>query len=137
MIRVAGLIVVGAMSFLLASCETSAVTIEKTHVEVFIKGSDIETRENLATRSLRNLIESDIASRGNMALAEAGRGNFTILIPELVQINTSADPVLVSYRAHLVRKNDSKSRDVSGTCPEANLSLCASTILNELATLSN
>jgi hypothetical protein len=119
---------------LLAACQTAqAAKSSPAGIEVFIKGSDIETPENVTTRSLRDALEAMIRSRADMALSQAGSGDLTVLIPNLVTIDGSTGKV--SFAAHLTRKRDGALRDVSGSCSRAALSECARTITDAVTTL--
>jgi hypothetical protein len=121
---------------LVTACQTPLAAKNPTGVEVFIKGSDIETPENVATRSLRDALESEISARQDLHLALAGRGDLSVLIPDFVSIDRSSPPERLSFTAHLKRAGNIEAQIVSGSCPRTNLSACTQTIMDALSRLS-
>jgi hypothetical protein len=122
------------VALFLGACQTaaSATRAPVAGIEIFIKGSDIDTAENEATHALRDKVETLVQSRRDMSLSAPGRGDIVVLIPNLVTIDTLQN---VYFAARLTRKRDGATHDVSGSCPRAALSKCAQTITDALATM--
>lgn len=125
-----------AMMVVLLACQTSPAARHTETVELFIKGSDIETPENSATHALRDLLEARLAARQDIRIAAAGEGTLTFIIPDLVKIDKSAQPQTVTYVAQISWKGESSSKTVTGSCPSTNLSACADRMVSQLAAFS-
>lgn len=102
-------------------------------VEVYIRGSDIESSASTATQALRDGLEALISSRANLKLALPGGGNFTILIPELVRVDERSEKI--TFSAHVIRKRDGASTDVSGSCKRSAIIDCTRKIIAALGKL--
>lgn len=117
----------------LVACQTHAPSTQKESVGVIIKGSDIETPENTATRKLRDLLEAELASHPDFVLATPGTGTLIVYIPELVRIDGSKRPTIVTYKAEMSRKSSGAKELVTGSCAATFLSGCSQMIIFQLA----
>jgi hypothetical protein len=120
----------------LGACQTVAPAEAPEKVEVFIKGSDIDTPENSATRELRDSVEALVAARQDLILSSPGQSDLAVWIPELVAIDRSSGVENVVFGARLSRRVDGKVAELSGSCERSNVSACAKTIVDALAALS-
>jgi hypothetical protein len=135
MIKPPALQIISILGFALATCQTAAVARQRTPVEIYIKGSDVETPENTLTRRLRDELEHEISQRLDFELSTAGNGTLIVLIPELVQIQTADNSRMVSYSAQISRKSDGQGIDVRGSCAAEDVHDCAQMIVQRLETL--
>jgi hypothetical protein len=101
-------------------------------VEVFIKGSDIETPRRTATRDLRDTLETAIASQQGLRLVRTGEGDLVVLIPEFVNIERSQSAERIVFGAQLTRKSNGEMRTVTGSCERQALGDCARIIVEGL-----
>jgi hypothetical protein len=136
MIKPKDLQVMSILAFALAACTTSAVTTQRGSVEIYIRGSDIETPENTLTRTLRDTLEDQISQRPDLELAIAGKGTLVVRIPEMVQINTVNNSRIITYTAQISRKSDGQGTDATGSCAAADVHNCAEMIIQRLVTLT-
>lgn len=126
-----------AVAGVLFACQTAPAARPIEAVEIFIKGSDIETPENSATRSLRDLLEAKLAARQDIRVAKAGEGTLIFIIPDLVKIDKSTQPQTVTYLAQISRKSEHSSKTVTGSCLNTNLPACADMMISQLIAFSH
>lgn len=120
------------LSLAILSCQTPLALTEKKSVGVYIKGSHIDTPENISTRRLRDSIEALVANHNSLRLAYAGDEDLTVLIPSLVTISRDLGIERVAFSAKLTRKSDDVSKTITGSCKREQLDGCARKIVDAL-----
>ena len=111
-----------------ALCPVLAVA-QKVGVEVWMKGSDIETPQHSATRALRDSIEVAIGHASDLQLAAAKGGAIQILIPRDVIVARDDSVSYVLFSAEINARHLPSPTNVSGYCRYDELSSCSHKIL--------
>jgi hypothetical protein len=131
-----GLKIHGVISLVIAlACPSCAHPFPRSlpiTVEVSSVGSDIETKNQIATRKLLDLTSAAISSEPNFRLArDGGNAQYKIFISQQVDLQSMGSLEIADYVAQISFAGTTV-RTLRGQCKYAELGSCASQIVTAL-----
>jgi hypothetical protein len=119
----------GAISLCGVLLFVSPSQAQKTGVEVWMHGSDIETPAHTATKALRDNVEIAVGRASDMQLSLANKGLIRVTIPHDVIIARDGKVAYLLFEANVERIKPLYRSEIMGYCKLDALEDCSAKIV--------
>jgi hypothetical protein len=115
--------------FIVPSIYPSTAHAQKVGVEVWIRGSDIETPRHATTMALRDALEAKIRHSSSLYLSTTGKSFVRITIPGDVIIATGDGITYIMYDIDVTYLGNDGVEHSTGYCRQNEIEACAQSIV--------